>query len=338
MKIKVLVTSSRIPSIGIEILKKYCEVEVYRGEKLLSKTELKKLIRDKDAVLCQHIDKIDKEILDCAENLKVIGTCTAGYDNIDIGEATRRGIYVVYSPVESGVSETTAEFTWTLILACARRVVEADRFVRSGRWVTWSPDLFLGTEIRGKILGIIGLGRIGMNVARIAKCFNMKVLYYDVVRFPEKEKELEISYCPLDELLKNSDFVSLHVPLTKETYHLIGMEQLKLMKPTAFLINVSRGPVVDEKALVKALKEKWIAGAALDVFEKEPVGRKNPLLKFSNVVLTPHIGGAAKETREKMVETTATYLIQVLKGEQPKFLANPEVMEVRPISAVKIIP
>jgi glyoxylate reductase len=338
MKPKVFVTSGKVPAVGIEVLKKYCEVEIYEGERLLSRTELKRRIRDVDAVLCQYTDKFDKEVLKVAKNLKVIGSCTAGYDNIDIDEATRRGIYVTYSPVESGVSETTAVFTWALILALARRIVEADYFVRSGKWRTWSPTLFLGTEIRDKILGIVGLGRIGTRVASIAKCFGMKVIYYDIVRNLEKEKELEITYCPLDVLLRESDFVSLHVPLTKETYHLIGEEQLKLMKPTAFLINTSRGPIVDEKALIRALEEKWIAGAALDVYEKEPIGKKHPLFKMPNVILTPHIGGAAKETRERMAESTARYVIQVLKGEQPKFLANPEVMKVRPLSEVKMIP
>ena len=338
MKPNVLVTNDKTPSAGIEILEKWCEVEIYKGDRLITRAELKRRIKDKDAVLCQAIDKFDKAIVGAAKKLKVIATATAGYDNVDIVEATRRGIYVTYSPVESGVTETTADFTWALLMALARRIPEAHKLVTSGKWKGWSPTLCMGVEIRRKVLGIVGLGRIGNTIARTAKCFDMKVIYFDIMRqTPEREKELGITYQPIDALLKQSDFVCLHVPLLKETLQLISEDRLKMMKPTAFLINASRGPVVDEKALIKALREKWIAGAALDVYEKEPAEKTNPLLKMDNTILTPHIGGAAKETRERMAKCTARYLIEVLKGEKPIYLANPEVMKVRPLSEVKMI-
>jgi glyoxylate reductase len=282
-------------------------------------------------------DKIDKEVLDAAPNLRVISSYSVGFDHIDVEEATKRGIYVTNTP--GVLTETTADLAWSLLMTIARRIVEADKFVRTGKWkVGWSPTLLLGRDVYGKTLGIVGLGRIGSAVAKRARGFDMKVLYYDVIRPPpEREKELGVEFAPLDRLLKESDFVTLHVPLTKETYHMISERELKLMKSTAFLINTSRGAVIDEKALVKALKEGWIAGAALDVFEKEPIDLDNPLLELENVVLVPHIGSASTETRSKMAEMAAKNLIAVLKGEEPPFLVNPEVMKVRPLSTVKMI-
>ena len=326
-----------IPPPGLEILKEYCEVELHNSIYPPSREELLKKVRDKDGLLCLLTDKIDSELMDNAPNLRIISTFSVGYDHIDVDEATKRGIYVTNTP--GVLTEAVADLTWALLLAVARRIVEADKYIRAGKWkVSWYPTMMLGTEVYGKILGIIGMGRIGKAVAIRAKGFNMKIIYYDVKRLsPEEEKELNAEYMSLEEVLKNADFVSIHVPLTKETYHMIGEKELRMMKSTAYLINTARGPIVDEKALVKALKEKWIAGAALDVFEKEPIDPNNPLLEFDNIVVVPHIGSATMETRSKMSELSAKNLVMVLKGEMPISLVNPEVMKVRPLDKVKMI-
>lgn len=336
MKPKVFVTR-RIPTPGPEILEEYCEVDVFLGEYPPRKEEILKGVRGKDALLCLLTEKIDRDIMDAAPNLKVISSFSVGYDHIDVAEATRRGIYVTYTP--GVLTEATADFAWTLLMAAARRIVEADRVVRTRNWkVAWGPTILLGDDVYGKTLGIVGLGRIGTAVAQRAKGFNMKTIYFDTFRAPlEKEKELGIDYVPFERLLEESDFVSVHVPLMKETHHLFGEAQFRRMKRTAFLINTSRGVVVDEKALAKALQEKLIAGAALDVFEKEPTDPENPLLSMENVVLAPHIASATKEARSKMSEVSAKNLIAVLKGEMPLFLVNKEVLNVKPLSQVKII-
>lgn len=326
----------RIPEIGIRTLREYCEV-VYRDEAPPpTKSELLKMIEDADAIYCTLNEIIDKEVIDRAERLKVIGTMSVGVDHIDVEHATRRGIYVVYTP--GVLTETVADHTWALLLAVARRIVEADSCIRKGGWkIPWAPTMMLGYDVHGKVLGIIGLGRIGQAVARRAKGFNMKVLYYDVIRMRRVEEELGVEYTSLERLLRESDYISIHVPLTPETKGLIGERELRLMKRTAILINTSRGLVVDQRALFKALKEGWIAGAGLDVFEKEPIEPDDPLLKLENVVVTPHIGSASHETRNKMAELTATGIIKVLKGEMPENLFNPDVMNIRPLSEVKIL-
>ena len=336
LKPKVFVTR-KIPPPGIELLKEFCEVDVFPYERPPFKDEIIERLKDKDAILCLLTDKIDKEVLESSKNLKVISSFSVGVDHIDVDEATRRGIYVTYTP--GVLTEATADFTWALLLAIARRLVEADKFIRSKSWkIQWSPTMLLGSDVYGKTIGIIGLGRIGLAVARRAKGFNMKILYFDVNRIPlDLEKELNAEFCSLERLLKESDFITLHVPLNKSTYHMIGENELRLMKPTALLINTSRGAVIDEKALIKALKEKWIAGAALDVFEKEPIDEDNPLLSMDNVVLTPHIASATHEARSKMAEVSAKNLLSVLRGEMPQFLVNPEVLNVRKLSEVKML-
>lgn len=327
----------KVPSPGLEILKEFCEVKVWGSETPPTKEELMKEIEGVHGLLCMVTDAIDGEVMDSAPSLRVISTMSVGYDHIDVPEATKRGIYVTNTP--GVLTDATADLTWALLLAAARLIVNADRYVREGRWRGgWSPTLFLGESVYGRTLGIVGIGRIGSAVALRASGFGMKKLYFDVRRLPkEREEELGVEYRPLEDLLKEADFVTLHVPLTKETYHMIGEAQLRLMKPSAILVNASRGPVVDEAALVKALKEGWIAGAALDVFEKEPISPDNPLLKLENVVLTPHIGSATKEARSKMAEMAAKNLISVLKGEVPPNLVNKEVQEVAPPSKVKVI-
>jgi len=330
MKPKIFITR-KLPGEAISKIAEYYEVEVWKDYQPPPRRVLSEKIKTIDALGSLLTDKIDKALLDEAPNIRIIAQYAVGYDNIDVEECTKRGIYVTNTP--GVLTEAVADLTWALILAVARRIVEADRFVRSGAWeetrTGWHPTMMLGVDVHGKVLGVVGLGRIGSAVARRAKCFNMKILYYDVERKLELEKELGAEYVDLDYLLSNSDFVTLHVPLTKATHHLIGERELKIMKPTAYLINTSRGAVVDERALIKALEKGWIAGAALDVFEVEPTPKDNPLLKFYNVIVAPHIGSASRETRERMAMMVAENLIAFAKGEIPPNLVNFEVTKIR---------
>ncbi len=335
-KPRIYVTRKLPSKEAMELLYRYCEVDLNPSPQPPSKEEIIEHVKDKDGLLCLLTDKIDKEVLDVAPGLKVVSTYSVGFDHIDVEECTRRGIYVTNTP--GVLTEAVGELTWALILAITRRIVEADREVREGRWrIGWAPDYMLGMELRGKVLGIVGLGRIGSVVARIAKGFDMRIIYYDKERKPDLELLLGAEYRPLDELLKEADIVTLHVPLTKETYHLIGERELKLMKPTAYLINTARGAIVDTEALVKALKEGWIAGAALDVFEQEPLPADHPLTKLKNVVLVPHIGSATYEARKAMADIAVENLLAVFKGKRPRYLVNPEVMKIRPLEKVKMI-
>ena len=335
-KPKVYVTRI-IPEPGLEILRKYVDIELHESKEWPpSREELIEKVKDKDGLLCLLTDKIDAEVMDAAPNLKVISTYSVGFDHIDIDAATKRGIYVTHTP--GVLTDAVAEFTVGLLLAITRRIVEADAVVKNGKWdKPWNPYFLTGPELKGKTLGIIGLGRIGRAVAKKVKGFEMKVIYYDVYRNEKAEKELGVEYVDLETLLKTSDFVSLHVPLLKETYHMIGEKELKLMKPTAYLINTARGAVVDTDALVKAWKEGWIAGAALDVFEQEPLPPDHPLTKLDNVILAPHIASATIEARQRMAELAANNLVAVLKGEMPPALVNKEVLKVRPLEKVKMI-
>lgn len=322
---KVYITR-RIPEPGIEMIRKEHEVEVNPYDRVLTREELLQAVKGKDGILCLLTDKIDAEVFDAAgPQLKVVSNYAVGYDNIDVNEATKRGVVVTNTP--GVLTETTADLAWALILSTARRVVEADKFTRAGKYEGWAPMLFLGQDVFGKTLGIIGMGRIGQAVARRAKGFNMKVLYNDIRRIPEDlEKELNATFVSLDELIEQSDFISLHTYLSPETYHLINEERLKRMKKTAYLINTSRGPVVDEAALVKALKEGWIAGAGLDVYEFEP--KLVPgLAECENAVLLPHIASASVETRTKMATMAAENLLAVLAGKMPPNPVNPEVLK-----------
>lgn len=319
-----------LPGKSLEIMREYFKVEVWSKYEPPPKKQIIEKARDVDALATLLTDKIDAEVFDAAPKLKIVSQMAVGYDNIDVNEATKRGIYVTNTP--GVLTETTADLAWALLMAVARRIVEADKYVRSGQWkVSWHPSMLLGKDVYGATIGIIGAGRIGMAVARRAKGFNMKILYYDVVPMsPETEKEIGAKRVDLETLLRESDFVSIHVPLTKETYHMINEERLKLMKKTAYIINNARGPVIDEKALYKALKEGWIAGAGLDVFEQEPTPSDNPLLKLENVVVTPHIGSASLETRSKMAEMVAENLVAFFQGKVPPNLVNPKVLEIKP--------
>jgi glyoxylate reductase len=314
---KVYVTRN-IPK-AIEILKGFCDLTVHNKARAPSKQEIIRNIINKDGLLCVLFDRIDREVIACADSLKVISTYSVGYDHIDVVAAAKRDILVGYTP--DVLTETTADLAFGLMLSVARRIVEADRIVRSGKWKSvWSYDFMLGTDLHDKTLGIIGMGRIGSAVARRASGFNMQVLYHNRNKLSvDKESEMNVEYRKLDGLLKESDYVSIHVPFNKNTYHLMNEQKLKLMKCSAYLINTSRGQVVDERALVKALRRKWIAGAALDVFEKEPITKDSRLLKFDNVVLVPHIGSASIQTREKMAEVAANNILNVLKGGRPLY-------------------
>jgi len=329
-KPKVYVTRE-LPERGLKIIKKYFDTEVWTEYAPPPKKLIIEKAKNVDALASLLSDKIDAEVFDAAPKLKIVAQMAVGFDNIDVQEATKRGIYVTNTP--EVLTDTTADFAWALLMAIARRVVEADKYVRTGQWkVGWHPSMMQGRDIHGATIGIVGAGRIGFAVAKRAAGFNMKILFYDVVPRPEMEKELGAKKVDLDTLFKESDFVSIHVPLMKETYHLVNAEKLKLMKKTAYLINNSRGPVVDEKALYEALKEGRIAGAGLDVFEQEPIPVDNPLLKLDNVVVAPHISSASYETRSKMAEMVAENLVAFFEGKKPPNLVNPEAMKVRPLS------
>lgn len=319
-----------IPERGLKRIIERFDVEIWPKYDPPPKHVIIEKARGADALVTLLTDRIDAEVFDAAPKLKIIAQMAVGYDNIDVEEATKRGIYVTNTP--GVLTETTADLSWALLMAIARRIVEADKYVREGKWkVAWHPMMLLGRDVYGATLGIIGAGRIGSAIARRARGFNMKILYYDIIRRPELEKELGAEYVDLDTLLKESDFITIHVPLTKETYRMINAERLKLVKKTTYIINTSRGAVIDEKALYEALREGRIAGAALDVFEQEPVSMDNPLLKLDNVVLTPHIGSASHETRSKMAEMVAENLLAFFEGRAPPNLVNPEVMKIRPL-------
>jgi len=326
-KPKVYVTRE-MPERGLRIIKEKFDAEVWPEYA----PPPKKLIIEKaarvDALATLLSDKIDAEVYNAAPRLKIVAQMAVGFDNIDVAEATKRGIFVTNTP--GVLTDTTADFAWALLMAVARRVVEADQYVRTGKWkVGWHPMMLQGRDLYGATLGIVGLGRIGCAIAKRAKGFDMKVLYNDVIRRPDFEKEYGIQFVDADYLFKNSDFITINVPLMKETYHLVDEKRLKTMRKTAYVINNSRGPVVDEKALYKALKEGWIAGAGLDVFEQEPTPMDNPLLKLDNIVVAPHISSASYETRSKMAEMVADNLVAFFEGKTPPNLVNSEVLKAK---------
>ena len=308
-----------VPEAGIKMLKdKGYEIAVNPEDRVLTKEELITALKDQnyDALFCLLTDKIDSEVMDSfGPQLKVVANMAVGFDNIDAQEAKKRGIMITNTP--GVLTDTVAEHTFSLMLSIAHRIPEADKFTRALKYQGWAPMLLLGSDLSGKTLGVVGLGRIGSRVAHHGvKGFEMKVLYYDVNRNEEFEKEFGAVFVSLDDLLKQSDFVSIHVPLLPATQHLINAEKLKLMKPTSYLINTSRGSIIDEAALAMALADKTIKGAALDVFEFEP--KITPeLLSIDNVILTPHIASATEETRSKMSVLAATNIIEALEGRIP---------------------
>jgi len=321
-----------LPEEATRMLQAKFEIEVWQGEMPPPKSLLVEKMKEADGLICLLTEKIDEDIINAAgSQLRGICQIAVGFDNINVKAATKRGICVTNTP--GVLTETTADYAFTLLVATARRIAEADKYVKSGQWkVPWGLMMLLGQDIWGKTLGIVGIGRIGSAVARRAKGFNMKILYYDIYRNEQIEKELGVEYVPLEKLLKESDFVTVHVPLMPETHHLINEDRLKTMKKTACLINTSRGPVVDEKALYKALKEGWIWAAGLDVWEKEPVDSNNPLLKLDNVTAAPHIASGSIATRTKMAVMAAENMIAILEGRVPPNLVNKEALEVRPLT------
>ncbi|HKL76028.1 MAG TPA: D-glycerate dehydrogenase [Halanaerobiales bacterium] len=317
--------TSEIPEKGLEILKKEFKIKSNNSGKSLSKNELISEAKKADAILPLLSDEIDSKVMDELENLKVIANYAVGYNNIDVKAATKRNIIVTNTP--DVLTETTADLTWGLLLAVARRIVETDKILRNGKFEGWAPKLLLGNEVNHKTLGIIGLGRIGKAVAKRAQGFNMKVLYNKRNRLDEKKEEsLNVEYREFEKILKEADYISINTPLNESTYHLFSTKEFSLMKDDSILINTGRGPIINEKELVKALKNKEIGGAGLDVYENEPEVEEG-LLKFENVVLTPHIGSATYRARNKMAELAAKGAIAGYKRENVPNIVNKELLK-----------
>lgn len=322
---KVYVTR-QVPQSALDRLEGKVQYSVNPDDRVLERDELLAAVAEVDGLLALLTDTIDAELFDAAPNLKIVANYAVGFNNIDVAEATRRGIVVTNTP--GVLTETTADLTWALIMSIARRVPEGDKFMRAGKYVGWAPMLLLGSDVFGKTLGIIGMGAIGQAVARRAIGFNMRILYSDVFVDlpPVAEQLLNADEVSVDEILKQSDFVTLHVPLMAETHHLIGKRELEMMKDSAYLINASRGPVVDEVALVEALRNNVIRGAALDVFEDEPE-MKPGLAELDNAVLLPHLGSATIETRTAMADLAVDNLLAFFAGKRPPTIVNPDVLD-----------
>lgn len=321
---KVYVTRT-IPEPGLAIVKAAADVSAWEREDVPPPRDvLQREVADVDGLLSLLTDPIDAALMDTAPRLKVVSNFAVGYDNIDVPAATARGIVVTNTP--EVLTETVADFAFCLMLAAARRLVEADAYTRARRWKTWEPLLLAGQDVYGTTLGLIGLGRIGSAVARRAKGFGMQVLYFDVVRREDLEAAQGIEFRWMDDVLRTSDFISVHVPLSAQTRHLISGPQFALMKPTAVFVNTSRGPVVDQAALAEALRMRTIYAAGIDVFEREPVDPDDPLLKLDNVIVAPHIASASVPTRVKMATLAAENLVAVLEGRRPPNPVNPDVL------------
>jgi glyoxylate reductase len=317
---KVFVTR-KIPDAGLTILKKEFTVDIFPEDRIPTKDEIITGLRNAQGLLCLLTDPIDKDVITNAPRLHMIASYAVGYDNIDIQTATDRGILVSNTP--GVLTDATAELAWTLLYSAARRIPEGDRLCRAGLFKGWAPLLMVGQAVTGKTLGIIGAGRIGTAMALKSKGLNMNILYHDTQHNPTLDQELQATLVPLPELLQRADFISIHVALTPETNHLISEPQLHMMKPNAVLINTSRGPVVDEKALIKALREHWIFSAGLDVYEHEP-NIPDELRALPNVVLAPHAGPATKDTRDAMARMAAENMIAGLRGQLPPNCVNPQ--------------
>ncbi|MGH2348105.1 MAG: 2-hydroxyacid dehydrogenase [bacterium] len=315
----------KIPEQGMAIVAAAADVSAWEREDVPPPREV--LLREAaavDGLLSLLTDPIDAALMDAAPRLKVVSNYAVGYDNIDVPAASARGIVVTNTP--EVLTETVADFTFCLLLAAARRLVEGDAYTRAGRWKTWEPLLLAGQDVNGATLGLIGLGRIGSAVARRAKGFGMRVLYYDLFRREDLEAAEGIEFGEMDHVLGTADFISVHVPLSAQTRHLISTPQFARMKPTAVFVNTSRGPVVDQAALTEALRARTIYAAGIDVFEREPVDPADPLLKLDNVTVAPHIASASIPTRVKMATLAAENLVAVLDGRRPPNPVNPDVL------------
>jgi glyoxylate reductase len=319
-KARVFATRPLFPA-AQQILNANCDMEYWTPAERISKEELMRRVKDKDGLVCLLTEKVNDELLRAAPKLRIAANVAVGFDNIDLPACTKRKVVATNTP--GVLDETTADFAWTLMMAVARRIGEGEALARSGMWKGWDLDQLVGADVWGKTIGLVGFGRIGRAVARRAAGFQMKVLYTDAIRAPlDVENELKAEYRDLNTLLAEADFVSLHVPLTGDTRGMFDVAKLSKMKPTAFLINTSRGPVIDEAALVYALESKKLAGAALDVYEQEPFIHSG--LKRPNVVLAPHIASASLETRTKMAVIAAENVVGFFKGKKPANMLNPE--------------
>lgn len=328
MAYSVYVTSNEVPKEALDIVREVAEVKVNENSGTPSRETLIREVAEIDGLFCNITEKIDAQLLDAGKKLKIVASMSVGFDHIDLDAATKRGILATHTP--GVLTEAVADETFGLILAVGRRLVEGDAYVRQGSWkLKWSPMQMVGRDIYGKTLGIYGLGRIGIAVAKRARGFGMKMIYYDTFRNEEAEKNLGIEFKQREDVIREADFLSVHVPLLPETRNSIGPKELKMMKRTAFLINTARGGVVDERALTEALQAGTIAGAALDVFEKEPVDMDNPLLKMKNVVVEPHLASGSVESRTAMGVLAAQNLVAGLKGEVPPNLVNKQVLQNR---------
>jgi len=325
LKQRVFVTR-KIPDEGLRRITEKFDTTVWSSQEPPSIQEIVQNAEDCDGIVTLLSDPIGPDVINKLPKLRVIAQYAVGYDNIDVPLATKRKIAVTNTP--GVLTETTADLTWALLMAASRRIVEADRYIRDKKWdVAWGPELLLGTDIFGATLGIVGMGRIGQSVARRALGFNMKTLYYSRTRNEKIENELDVKHVDLHTLLRESDIVTLHIPLNSETHHLIGKAELEIMKEDSILVNTSRGKVIDESALYNALKEGHIGSAGLDVFQEEPISKDSPILDLHNIVLAPHIGSASKNTRATMSLMCAENLIEVLEGNMPPNIVNPEVLQ-----------
>lgn len=313
-----------IPEAGLRLVRDATEMRLWEEEMPPSAAQLAELLRGCDGALTLLTDRIDGEVLDREPQLKVVSNFAVGFDNVDVPAATERGVAVCNTP--GVLTNATADATWSLLMAAARRIVEGVDYVRAGRWRTWGPTLLLGQEITGATLGVVGFGRIGKEVAKRARGFDMRVLVYDTYRDEAAEQELGAEFRPLDDLLRESDFVTLHVALTDETRHLMDARALALMKPTAVLVNAARGPVVDTDALVAALRDGTIFAAGLDVTDPEPLPADHPLVSLPNCTIVPHTASGTVQTRDAMATLAARNLLAVLNGETPPACVNPEVL------------
>ncbi len=325
---RVLVTYRNIPGPGlIEGLRQHFEVNVNPHDGQMAREELLTTVAGVDALVCLPSERIDAELLDAAPELRVVSNYAVGFNNIDVDAVTARGVMVTNTP--DVVTDATADLAWAILMAIARDVLVVDRFARSGEWKEWRPEAFIAADITGTTLGIVGLGRIGRAMAGRAAGFDMRVLYSDVHRADQEiERRFGAEFVEMDSLLRESDFVTLHVPLNEATRHLIGERELLLMKPTAYLVNASRGPIVDEQALVRALRSNEIAGAALDVYENEPWLAEG-LAALDNVILIPHLGANSRRTRDRMAGMTVENVVAALSGDVPPGLVNPGVLPNR---------
>jgi glyoxylate reductase len=317
----------RIPEDGLKRIVEATDADVWPDELPPPRDELLRRVAGVDGVLALLTDRVDAEFFDRAgPQLKVVSNYAVGFDNITVPEATRRGVPVGNTP--GVLTDTTADLAWALLMAAGRRVVEGDRYVHDGRWKTWGPMLLLGTDISGATLGIVGFGRIGQAMARRAAGFGMTVLYHDVQQLPDSVTgPLGATYTELDDLFERSDFVTLHTNLTDDTRHMVNEARLRQMKPTSVLVNTSRGPVVDQKALYRALSEGWIMAAGLDVTDPEPMPVDEPLLTLPNIIVVPHIASGSRTTRGKMAEMAAANLLAGVRGERLPTPVNPEVYD-----------